>query len=62
MTFSELDEIVRANRLEAWDRATFVAFFAINSNPNLKRPFQVQNPLDDRPDYVKVKLEEVDFF
>lgn len=54
--------VVAALREETWDRAAFIATYAINANPYRKTPLIVRNPLAEEPprDYALVRLEDVD--
>ena len=62
LTFAELVVLGETNRVEAWDRAAFVATYACNANPFLRRPVNVANPYRESESSGKperVRLEDV---
>lgn len=57
-TFAELAEIAQTRRVEAWERAAFVASYAFNSNPYLRRPVEVPNPARAKQTETVVKKDD----
>ena len=61
LTYAELVQLGEAKRVEEWERAAFVATYAYNANPFLRRPVNVSNPfmVQKEQEVERVRFEDV---